>query len=554
MSGYASLVRRAAVVALFAVSMGWAQDAGALQRLLEAGRPVEAWQQARQWAGRQPASAEAQYWSGLTALRCGAFDEAEAALGRSLKIRPASVPAAMALGETFDRQDRPAKAIEWYEKAWELDKSQSEPLVRIARVYQQNAAWSDAEEYFKRAQALGAGSVAEDLDAARTAAKEQASGVVSARSLAANSRGLKPPVKNAAEASVKAPAAGDDAARVAFQISFPRNKFAVADLSPTARAQLDEVAASLLTPEWKAKGPLLVEGHACSCGTASYNMELGLKRAEAIREYLIAKGALSQSESKSASMGSSNPVKVSPHPQLSYEACERDETHNMNRRVVLKEQRSGAVAQVSFWYRPATGGDFRPLTSGAALRTKDQIKVKLESFEAVHAYVFHHGSAGDWSVLFPNKGITPAAPANPLPNGSPLWIPGPGDGLSLDETPGPEETLVFVSPGPDPDLEKIASRLRGGEAVAEVPPLKVAKQPQQAPQQPPAQPQPQSQPQSQRQASHQPQAPPTPATSQLEDYVISTRGLKGVPASAPGNLLLKLRSFASVKFEHKPAQ
>jgi hypothetical protein len=157
-------------------------------------------------------------------------------------------------------------------------------------------------------------------------------------------------------------------------------------------------------------------------------------------------------------------------------------------------------------------------------------------------------------VLFPNKGITPAAPANPLPNGSPLWIPGPGDGLSLDETPGPEETLVFVSPGPDPDLEKIASRLRGGEAVAEVPPPKVAKQPQQAPQQPPAQPQPQSQPQSQRQASHQPQAPPTPATSQLEDYVISTRGLKGVPASAPGNLLLKLRSFASVKFEHKPAQ
>ena len=554
MSGSASLVRRAAIAALFAVGVGWTQDAGTLQRLLETSRPVEAWQQARQWAERQPASAEAQYWSGLTALRCGAFEEAEAALGRSLKIRPASIPAAMALGEAFDRQDRPAKAIEWYEKAWELDKSQSEPLVRIARVYQQNAAWSDAEEYFKRAQALGASSVAEDLDATRTAAKEQATGVVSARSLAANSRGLKPPVKNAAEASVQARVAGEDAARVAFQISFPRNKFAVADLSPTARAQLDEVAASLMTPEWKAKGPLLVEGHACSCGTASYNMELGLKRAEAIREYLITKGALSQSESKAASMGSSNPVKVSPHPQLSYEACERDETHNKNRRVVLKEQRSGAVAQVSFWYRPAAGGDFRPLTSGASLKTKDQIKVKLESFEAVHAYVFHHGSAGDWSVLFPNKEITPETPANPLPNGSPLWIPGPGEGLALDETPGPEETLVFVSPGPDPDLERIASRLRGGEAVAEVPPPKAPKPPQ--PKQPPTLP---SQPQQQGQAQQQPQALPTPPptsqpTSQPEDYVISTKGLKGVPASAPGNLLLKLRSFASVKFEHKPAQ
>jgi outer membrane protein OmpA-like peptidoglycan-associated protein len=282
-------------------------------------------------------------------------------------------------------------------------------------------------------------------------------------------------------------------------------------------------------------------------------MELGLKRAEAIREYLIAKGALSQSESKSASMGSSNPVKVSPHPQLSYEACERDETHNMNRRVVLKEQRSGAVAQVSFWYRPATGGDFRPLTSGAALRTKDQIKVKLESFEAVHAYVFHHGSAGDWSVLFPNKGITPAAPANPLPNGSPLWIPGPGDGLSLDETPGPEETLVFVSPGPDPDLEKIASRLRGGEAVAEVPPPKAAKQQaQQAPQTQQQAQAPQPQAQQHPQARQQAQGPSDYAPA--ADFDIPTRGLKGVPASAPGNLLLKLRSFASVKFEHKPAQ
>lgn len=276
-------------------------------------------------------------------------------------------------------------------------------------------------------------------------------------------------------------------------------------------------------------------------------MELGRKRAESIRAYLIARGALTVADSQAISLGSSNPVIVSTQPQLNNEACQRDETHNFNRRVVLREQRAGAAAQVSFWYRPAAGGEFRPLTNGAILHTRDQIKVKMEPFETVHTYVFHHGSAGDWAMLFPNKDITPGAAANPLPGGASFWIPGKGDGLALDETTGAEETLVFVSPGPDPELELIAAQIRGG-----IQPTSAAPRPPRTAIQggavgvtPTPGPIPGG-------SLVTPQPPPRPEP--IGDMNIITRGLKGVAASKPGNLLLKLRSFASVKFEHQPAQ
>jgi outer membrane protein OmpA-like peptidoglycan-associated protein len=548
MSQRSGLPVLALTVSLFAAGILRAQEATSVQQLADAGRYVEAWRAAKAWAGQQPQNAEAQYWSGLTALRCGAYQEAETALLRALQIRPSYRQAAMALGERFDAEDRPAKAIEWFEKAWRMDERQAEPLVRIARVYQQNAAWKDAAKYYSQAQALGAsGAVTEALDAARAADREQAKGVVSSRSLAANSRGVRAP---APEAAVPPPP--KDAGRLAFQVTFPRNKSSVDDLSAEARAQLDAVATLLLTPDWQGKSGLVVEGHACTCGSAAANMELGLLRAQAIQNYLIGKGSLSTANSKAVSMGSTNPVEVSEHQQLTADACQRDAAHNDNRRVILKDQRAGAAAQVSFWYRPASGGEFRPLTNGGQLRSKDQIKVMLETIEPVYAYVFHHGSAGDWSVLFPNKQVTPAVPANPLPNGTPTWIPGPGEGLSLDETPGKEETLVFVSPGPDPDLENAVTQIRNGGAPTSIgssPAVRPAKVVAQRPKE-------QKAPPADHSMATPPSAPPPPPVQEqsytipTQDFVIQTRGLTGVPAKNPGKLLLKLRSYASVKFDH----
>ena len=45
---------------------------------------------------------------------------------------------------------------------------------------------------------------------------------------------------------------------------------------------------------------------------------------------------------------------------------------------------------------------------------------------------------------------------------------------------------------------------------------------------------------------------PTTDKGHPAEFPIRTRGLRAVPESKPGNVLLNLRSFASVKFEHKP--
>jgi outer membrane protein OmpA-like peptidoglycan-associated protein len=511
------------------------QDLTAVQRLYDEGRFVEAWQMARKTAAAQPSAAAAQYWAGMTALRCGALDEADKAFDRALRIQPKYAGAAMGRGQIQESREQWAKAIDWYEKALQMDPHAADAPLRIARIYRDNGAWSRASEYFRKAQAAGGGdpALAAELGATQKAEAEQRSGIVSAETF----RSLRPP------APVKAVA--PDPARLAFKISFPRNKFAVADLPAVDRAQLDQVAAALLSPEWKSRRPLVVEGNTCSCGSDAFNLDLGRKRAQSVREYLIAKKALTEADSQVDSKGKSNPVVVSSRPELSFEECQRDETHNLNRRVVIKEARSGSSAQVSFWYRPAAGGEFRPLTNGATLHTNDQIKVKVESFTPIYAYVLHHGSAGDWAALFPNGKITPGAHAiNPVAEGDPVWIPGSGDGLKLDETPGPEETMVYISPGPDPGLEKLVADLRTGVQPKTLPGTRVARvEPGAGSVKPPKPP-------VGKAASS---VPPRPAAEpDSGDLDIFNRGLNGVTASKPGNLMIDLRSFASVKFDHRP--
>lgn len=60
-----------------------------------------------------------------------------------------------------------------------------------------------------------------------------------------------------------------------------------ATLRPEAHATLDEAVASL--KEW-GDGKVEVAGHTDNRGTAAYNMRLSLRRAEAVRDYLVSKG------------------------------------------------------------------------------------------------------------------------------------------------------------------------------------------------------------------------------------------------------------------------
>jgi peptidoglycan-associated lipoprotein len=92
------------------------------------------------------------------------------------------------------------------------------------------------------------------------------------------------------------------------------------DLSPTAQATLDKQAAWLNQYN---KYSFTIEGHADERGTREYNFALGSRRAQAVHDYLIAKG-VSASRMRTISYGKERPVVV----------CDDISCWSQNRRAV----------------------------------------------------------------------------------------------------------------------------------------------------------------------------------------------------------------------------
>ncbi len=78
------------------------------------------------------------------------------------------------------------------------------------------------------------------------------------------------------------------------------------DLSPTAQATLDKQAAWLNQFN---RYSFTIEGHADERGTREYNFALGARRAQAVHDYLVAKG-VSATRMKTISYGKERPVAV----------------------------------------------------------------------------------------------------------------------------------------------------------------------------------------------------------------------------------------------------
>ena len=92
------------------------------------------------------------------------------------------------------------------------------------------------------------------------------------------------------------------------------------DLSPTAQATLDKQAAWL--NQYNKYG-FTIEGHADERGTREYNFALGSRRAQAVHDYLAAKG-VSASRMRTISYGKERPVAV----------CDDISCWSQNRRAV----------------------------------------------------------------------------------------------------------------------------------------------------------------------------------------------------------------------------
>ena len=78
------------------------------------------------------------------------------------------------------------------------------------------------------------------------------------------------------------------------------------ELTPQARATLDKQAQWLQSYN---RYSFTIEGHADERGTREYNIALGARRAQAVREYLVARG-IEQTRMRTISYGKERPVAV----------------------------------------------------------------------------------------------------------------------------------------------------------------------------------------------------------------------------------------------------
>jgi peptidoglycan-associated lipoprotein len=92
-------------------------------------------------------------------------------------------------------------------------------------------------------------------------------------------------------------------------------------LRPEAVRALDEAIRSL---QENANLRIEIEGHTCNIGTAEYNLALGERRANAVREYLTSRG-VSADRLRTVSYGEERPKFDNA----------REETRRLNRRAAL---------------------------------------------------------------------------------------------------------------------------------------------------------------------------------------------------------------------------
>jgi peptidoglycan-associated lipoprotein len=92
-------------------------------------------------------------------------------------------------------------------------------------------------------------------------------------------------------------------------------------LRPEATRVLDEAVTAM---QQDATLRLTIEGHTCNIGTAEYNLALGDRRANAVKDYLVSRGVAAD-RLRTVSYGEERPK---------YDNS-REETRRLNRRAAL---------------------------------------------------------------------------------------------------------------------------------------------------------------------------------------------------------------------------
>jgi len=245
--------------------------------------------------------------------------------------------------------------------------------------------------------------------------------------------------------------------------------FNSADLTPTAKRQLDELGSALKSPEIS-DVQIDLAGHTDERGTDQYNLELSRRRVESAKNYLLGNFKIDPVRIFEVGYGESRPI---------IPGARTEAEHAVNRRVEISPRTNAEKGTFEHQPEETRTPDRESLSlqwgvlnvmendshelirydSSSTLRSNDAYRIYIHPNSQCYVYIYQVDSKGKGSWLFPRKDV---AESNPLLKRD-YWIPSRNSQFTLDETIG-AETIYFLATGQPADtLEAYVT------ATAEIP-------------------------------------------------------------------------------------
>jgi len=196
-----------------------------------------------------------------------------------------------------------------------------------------------------------------------------------------------------------------------------------------------------------------IQGHTCNLGREDYNLWLGQKRAEAVKNYLVRNFGFSPNQLRAVGYGQKKPKWSNVS----------EEGRAQNRRVTILNTLKRYEKRIS---RPSLkvvanynrAGKITKILPGTALSSRDNYFLTFTPDQASYVYVFQFDSQNTVTQLFPNPDFTQES--NPVVSDKQYRVPGDKrNWLFLDDKKGEEELVVLAYPQPLSEPLRVARTL-----------------------------------------------------------------------------------------------
>jgi len=263
-------------------------------------------------------------------------------------------------------------------------------------------------------------------------------------------------------------------------------------LRDSSTRQLDEVAAAL--KRVATRGPVvrpkrvdedadvpgaapyrvLIEGHTCDRGTSEYNRGLSKRRAERVREYLVAKG-VEAGMFEVRAWGEERPVAANTDEASRRRnrrvdfvlRRHRDALEETTRALIDSGEGAGGLLDVTFEAIALSQGGKRYADGEiGVLESGDRFRAGFRVLEGCHVYSLFLASDGRVEWLLPADGVDDAPQGIWCYAGDEHSLPENGEYYFLDEHTGKEVLCLVPSPAPIERASELPTVLR--EQAADV--------------------------------------------------------------------------------------